>query len=264
MEVTQAEFARMCGVSKMAISKKVRAAKNALVVNSAGKLDTDNVINKAYLDRKTGAFSDQMAAAVAGLPAPDAPAVIQEAQPDQDPGQAPAPAPAPAPKVARPAGAVPRPGVILPEQLKRMTLGEMLAKFGNVDNAERYIKMLKDITLSDEKEFGLRCRRQDFIKKEFVTAKVFVFIDQLMNQLLDMPESVVDQIISLVLSDSSAAKAGIVSMLRDNLSRCITGAKDSILHEFAGLRAESAAGNAADALEQIQSQLEELRDGNGS
>ncbi len=255
----------MCGVSKMAISKKVHSAKNGLVVNSAGKIDTDNVINKAYLDRKTGAFSDQMAAAVAGLPSPDAPAVIQEqASPDPDPGQE----PAPAPKVGRPVGAAPaaapRPGVILPEQLKKMTLGEMLAKFGNVDNAERYIKMLKDITLSDEKEFGLRCRRQDFIKKEFVTAKVFVFIDQLMNQLLDLPESVVDQIISLVLSDSSAAKAGIVSMLRDNLSRCITGAKDSILHEFAGLRAESAAGNTTDALEQIQSQLEELRDGNGS
>lgn len=264
MEVSQAEFARMCGVSKMAISKKVRASKNGLVVNSAGKIDTDNIVNRDYLARHTGSFSDQMAAAAAGLPAPDAPAVIQEQQsPDPDQGQT----PAPASKVGRPASAAPvaaaRPGVILPEQLKKMTLGEMLAKFGNVDNAERYIKMLKDITLSDEKEFGLRCRRQDFIKKEFVTAKVFVFIDQLMNQLLDLPESVVDQIISLVLSENTAAKAGIVSMLRDNLSRCISGAKDNIIHEFAGLKSE-AGPNAADTLEQIQSQLEEIRSGNGS
>ncbi|MBR4158497.1 MAG: hypothetical protein IKT97_00360 [Spirochaetia bacterium] len=260
MEVSQAEFAKMCGVSRMAINKKVRSKYKPLVVNSAGLIDTDNIVNRDYLARKTGAFASQMAAAAAGLPVPECP--VPDPAPEPDPQAAAAPAQRPGrPPLAVPSAA-PRPGVILPDQLKRMTLGEILAKFGNVDNAEKYIKMLKDLTLADEKEFNTRIRRQDFIKKEFVTSKVFVFIDQLMNQLLDLPESVVDQIISLVLSDSSAAKPGIVLMLRDNLSRCISGAKDSILHEFAGLKSDSGP-NAAETLEQIQSQLEEMRNGNG-
>ena len=49
MEVSKADFARMAGVSKAAISKKSKNKR--LIVNSAGLLDTDNPINRMYLEK---------------------------------------------------------------------------------------------------------------------------------------------------------------------------------------------------------------------
>lgn len=50
MEVTLSEFARMAGVKPPAIFEKIK--KGNLVRNSAKKLDTDNPINRLYLQRK--------------------------------------------------------------------------------------------------------------------------------------------------------------------------------------------------------------------
>ena len=49
MEVTQSVFASMAGVNRASICVGIK--KKSLVMNSAGKLDTDNPVNRRYLDK---------------------------------------------------------------------------------------------------------------------------------------------------------------------------------------------------------------------
>ena len=49
MEVKQSEFARMCGVSAMAISLQIR--KGNLIKNENGKISTEEKSNKNYLSK---------------------------------------------------------------------------------------------------------------------------------------------------------------------------------------------------------------------
>ena len=58
MEVKPAEFARMCSVSKVAISSKIK--NGTLILNSGKKLDTDNPVNRAYLDKHQAKLKAQL------------------------------------------------------------------------------------------------------------------------------------------------------------------------------------------------------------
>jgi hypothetical protein len=57
-----------------------------------------------------------------------------------------------------------------------------------------------------------------------------------MNQLLDVPESICDQIIAIVNSKGDGCRNDIIHVISDNLTRCISGAKEHILSELAGLK----------------------------
>ena len=50
MEVTASDFARMCGLSPMAVSKRI--ANGTLIRNAARRIDTDNPVNRAFLETK--------------------------------------------------------------------------------------------------------------------------------------------------------------------------------------------------------------------
>ncbi len=50
MEVLPAEFARQAGVTRQSISAKIK--NGTLILNSAGKLDTENPVNAGYLNLK--------------------------------------------------------------------------------------------------------------------------------------------------------------------------------------------------------------------
>ena len=58
MEVTQSAFANMAGVNRASICIGIK--KKSLVMNSAGKLDTDNPVNRAYLDKHQNAQSPDL------------------------------------------------------------------------------------------------------------------------------------------------------------------------------------------------------------
>ncbi len=212
MEVTKAEFARMSNVSRAAITSKIK--NGTLVENRAGRLDTDNPVNRAYLDKKQD--KTQMSQTFN--------AAIQSA--------------------AVPSGSSPKKNVTAskepdtPQQLLDMTMREIVQHYGSMDGIERYVKVLRDMTSADEKMQRLQEKRQMLISRDFVIVRLFGFINQLSNKVLDVPESLADQVIAMVLSDKDNCRQKIVTYTRDVLSRAIGGSKQYIVSELNSLKAK--------------------------
>ena len=200
MEVSQAVFARMSGVTRAAINSKI--SKGTLVLNSAGKLDTDNPLNRAYLDSKQDALR-QPVTPVIGL----------------------------AQKVA-----IERQTGDTPKDMLDMTLRELVEKHGSVAGIDKYVRILRDLTTADEKNQRLQERRQQQIPKDFVITRLFGYLNQLSNNILDVPEAITDQLIALVQSNPENCRNKVITTVRDNLSRCIGGSKEALIKELNGLR----------------------------
>ena len=225
MEVKAAEFARMAGVSRMAISGKIK--NGTLILNSGGKLDTDNPLNRAYLDKHR---EKQKAA----LQAKELERTLNQATEEIQ---------------NSPATALPLPERNTKEDLKQvpaqnkaasmlnMTIGDLIKHYGDVKGIGDYAKILRDLTAADEREQKTQERRMLQIPKDFVVARLFSFVDQLMNKLLDVPEAVSDQVIALALSsDDGTRRQEVINVLSDNLTRCIAGCKEHIISELNGLK----------------------------
>ena len=218
MEVKAAEFARMAGVSRMAISGKIK--NGTLILNSGGKLDTDNPLNRAYLDK----HKEKQKAA------------LQAKELERTFNQA-------AEEIEKQPSATTFP---LPEQsqtqnkaaaMLNMTIGELIKHYGDVKGIGDYAKILRDLTAADEREQKTQERRMLQVSKDFVVARLFSFVDQLMNKLLDVPEAVSDQVIALALSsDEGTRRQEVINVLSDNLTRCIAGCKEHIISELNGLK----------------------------
>lgn len=238
MEVRPAEFARMAGVSRGAISQKISS--RTLIVNAAGFLDTDNPVNRSYLDKKQGRVTT----------------IIQQANHAVSSGR-------PVPPVRTP----PQPGATymapvaypeqngMPAELLQMTLRELFQKYGSFDGLERYVKVLKDLMTADEKSQRLEEKRQLQIPKDFVIARVFGFLNQLSNKILDAPDTMADQVIALVKADGDDCRAKVVLYMRDILSRSIGGAKEAVINELQSLKGKYDDDDRTD----IRDVLEELK-----
>ena len=99
-----------------------------------------------------------------------------------------------------------------------------------------YVKILRDLTTADEKTQRLQEKRQLQIPRDFVLTRIFGFLNQLTNSILDVPESITDQVIALVQSNPDNCRNKVITTVRDNLSRCIGGAKESVIKELNALR----------------------------
>lgn len=225
MEVKAAEFARMAGVSRMAISGKIK--NGTLVLNSGGKLDTDNPVNRAYLDRKREKQkailqAQELEKALATPPQEKIQNVPASLTPfvDEDLKEL---------KLRQPQKKA--------SNMLSMTIQELILAYGDVRGIADYAKILRDLTAADEREQKTQERRMLQIPKDFVISRLFSFTDQLMNKLLDVPEAVSDQVIALALSaDESSRRQDVINVLSDNLTRCIAGCKEHIISELNGLK----------------------------
>lgn len=223
MEVIAAEFARMAGVTDMAISKKISNGK--LIRNSGGKLDTDNILNRAYLDKKQKEAREKLEkkqrAAQANL-AGEIPA--QNSAPQARPGEA------LADKTLVISGAA--------GQAMNMTLRELIVRHGNLDNVEKYTKILRDLTTADDREQKIQERRLLQIPKDFVIGRIFGFLEELTNKLLDVPESISDQVLAVALADDGSSRQQVADIISAALTRCIAGSKEKILSELETLKSK--------------------------
>ena len=226
MEVIPAEFARMAGVTRAAIGGKVK--NGTLIINSAGMLDTDNPVNRAYLNKKQN-LQQQSCAMPSPVVTPAVASVglqqVQAALAKKD---------------------------NTPQQMLDMTLREIVAAYGSMDGVERYVKVLRDLTTADEKTQRLQEKRQMQIPRDFVVARLFGFINQLTNKILDVPDSLADQVIAFVQSDSENCRQKIINYTRDILSRAIGGSKEHIINELNSLKAKY------DDSENISQKIDEL------
>ena len=179
MEVNQAEFGRMAGVTRAAIGSKIK--NKTLISNSAGFLDTDNPLNRAYLDKKR--------AERRGIGSLTAASVSSNQNQTQKNSYQPT-----VPAFTN--------SNIPPSELLSLTVREIVQKFGSIDGVEKYAKILRDLTTADERTQRLQERRQEQIPKDFVVSRLFSFTNQMANKVLDAPESFADQVIALAQSVS--------------------------------------------------------------
>lgn len=202
----------MCGVSPSVISRKIK--NSTLVKNAAGLLDTDNPVNSRYAARRRLKSNQDALENTGG----NAERIMKSfsAMTDYE--------------IAERVG--------LPQKLLEMSIRELVITYKGMSGLETYIKMLKDLTAADEKDQRVQERRLQLVEKDFIVARVFQYLDALMNQILEYPESAVDNIISLVQAKGADARLDVSLALGQGLSKIIRGAKEQVIKELSGLRAK--------------------------
>jgi hypothetical protein len=226
MKLKPADFARQAGVTRQAVGAKIK--NSTLIMDAAGFLDTDHPVNSAYISgqgRKPRRTAASAGTGAAPLPGPAAP----PSQPVVIPGASPPPAFRDDEQISAAAGGV-------PAELLGLTLRELVIRYNGIMNLERQARVLRDITTANEKEMRIGERSMKLIEKDFVTSRIFVYIDLLMRQLMEYPESVMDAFVAKVLSEGQQCQGELVSMMRDGLGRIIAGAKDQVIKELNSLK----------------------------
>ena len=274
MLVSASQYARLCGVSAMAICKQIQAGQ-LVRVSGGKKLDTDEPVNRAYLEKKQAKMKAQlevkaMEAAANGGSSTPASADALASENEQKRGNTALTA-ASAAEEKNGANRNYSPELnssaeILKNQLSasphkshdmmKMTISELLRTFGSIDNIERFSKIQRDLSAADEREQRTQEKRMQQIPKDFVVQRVFGYVDELMNQLLDVPESVCDQVIAVSLAGGDKVRINVMHILSDNLTRCISGAKDHIVGELNGLKGKY--DRQEDAILEMQEKLSEI------
>lgn len=201
MEVTPAEFARQSFVSKQAVNGKIK--NKTLIVNSAGKLDTDNPVNRAYLNKHQAKVKNTKALASS----PDLDDFVSQNQ-------------------------------ITASSIQSMTFSEIIKNFGSMEGIDKFVKLQKDLVTIEEKDQRLQEKRLQQLPRDFVIARLFGFQQQQASRILDVPEAAADQLQAIVLANPSDSRQKIIDYLRDLLSRAIGGAKEHIINELQSLKAK--------------------------
>jgi len=250
MEVIPAQFARLAGVSRASISEKIK--NKTLIVNAAGMLDTENPLNAAYLSKhrqrqaKTDA-AEQIKAngaksftgeTFSGSGHPRTVAV----RPDDFSLMSVAGVPA--------------------RELLDMTLREIVLKYPGIEKIERYAKILKDTTMSAEREQRINERALTLIPKDFVISRLFAFLEGIIKQIVEFPEAVVDRIIALASTETETTRIEVIETLTNGLTQIIGGAKENIIAELNSLKNKYQKDlETHDQIEQIKDAIEEARNG---
>ena len=271
-------------MTRAAVSGKKNSG--TLIFNSAGKLDTDNPVNRAYIDRHQAKMKAQielrrMEAAIAsadgfgvsagvnaGLSAAlasqtDGGNFVAQAGGGSERGNATF---ADAPQGVKgrgdfssSEGTVAMAGAGKAHEMLSLPVGQLVRRFGSVDAIEKYSKILRDLSTADEREQKTQERRLLQVPKDFVVQRMFGYVDSLMNQLLDVPESVSDQVIAVALAGGDDVRVKVMRILSDNLTRCIAGAKEHIVGELDSLKNKYAKQDDI-ARELITSEIEKIRE----
>jgi hypothetical protein len=242
MEVKPAEFARQAGVSRASISDKIK--NKTLIVNAAGLLDTENPVNAAYLSKHRQKRQEAQAADY----------IKSKSFPGETFTGAGPPQPRPDDHALMQVAMLPA------RELLDMTLREIVIKYPGLDKIERYAKILKDTTMSAEREQRIQERALTLISKDFVVSRVFSFLEGLIKQIVEYPESAVDRIIALANMESETTRIDIVETMTSGLSLIISGAKNSIISDLNGLRSKYQKEiENHNAIEDLRDAIEEAR-----
>jgi hypothetical protein len=236
-EVIPAEFARMCGVAPSVISRKIK--NGTLIRNSAGMLDTENPVNSRYSARRR-IKSNQEALEDSGNNVEKVLKTVDFSAFDDY-------------EIEKHAG--------LPRKLLGMTIRELVVKFKGMEGMERYIKSLKDLTIAEAQDQKTQERRLQLVEKDFVISHVFAFNDFLLKQLLEFPESIVDEVVALVMSEGLDARASVRNLIVSGSVKIIKGSKAQILDNLSTLAVKyQKEDSLKERLERIEEKLEENSD----
>jgi hypothetical protein len=117
-----------------------------------------------------------------------------------------------------------------------LTIRELVMAHTGVQGIERYTKILRDLTATAEKEQRTKERGLKLIEKDFVTSRLFAFVDAICKQIIEYPESAMDAIIAKIMSEGPEARPSLVNMMQEALGRIIGETKSQIAKELASLK----------------------------
>ncbi|MDR0629572.1 MAG: hypothetical protein LBG24_08060 [Treponema sp.] len=117
-----------------------------------------------------------------------------------------------------------------------LTIRELVIGYAGIQGIERYARTLRDLTVTAEKEQRTKERGLKLIEKDFVTSRLFTFIDTVCKQIIEYPESAADAIIATVLSEGPESRPSLVNMMQEALGRIIAGSKNQIIKELTSLK----------------------------
>jgi hypothetical protein len=235
------EFARQAGVTKQAISAKIK--NQTLIIDAAGFLDTDNPINSAYIS-DPGRKAKKTALSVRAVPGAGSAAT---APPEETAtGKSPSAASIPATDAEIAAAAM-----VPAMELLNYTLRDVVMRFGGLYGLEKHIKALRELTATAEREQKMDERAMRLIPKDFVMSGVLAYLNYLNHQLIEYPEMAVDKIVPKIISDGPEARDEVILIMRDGISRIIAGAKDQAAKELNGLRGRHGQGEVPRPEEQV-------------
>ena len=248
----------MAGVSRASVCGKVK--NKTLIVDSGGMIDTDNPVNREYLEmHQQPATQTQTDTAPASADVSGG----EKAQGVYTLKIRPVPKRRAQGYAMTDSAAATAAGI--PEELLGLTIRELIARFGTVQNIEKYVKILRDLTAADEKDQRMRERRMAQIPKDFVTSQVFGLLEQMTNRLLDMPERIVDGLIALAATNDDSARQKIINSIRDNVSITISDTKNLIIKQLEVLKNkyDDNADTTANAIQDLKEQISELTEQGG-
>ena len=233
MEYKQADFCRAYNIEVSTVSKAIK--RGALVKNAAGLLDDEHTLNKVFL-AKYRVKSTNEALADDGK---NLERVVKKIDFESF-GEY---------ELAEHAG--------LPKQLLNMSIRDLVIKFKGMDGLERYIKMLRDLAAADEKDQKTQERRLQLVEKDFMIARVFQYLDDLMKRLLEWPTGAATGIIAIIMSKGEEAQLDVIHELEKEVSNIIKDAKQQVIKELSGLRAKY---QEDDKIDEIKAAIEEVID----
>lgn len=245
MEVLPAEFARQAGVTRQSIGAKIK--NGTLILNSAGKLDTENPVNAGYLNMKRQQNDAERItnAGISGIKGNGASKI-------------------PAPAVHNYTDAMSAQAIGVPAELLGLTLKELVLRYGGILPLEKHAKVLKILTESAEKDLRMKERRLTLIDKDFVISRLFQYVDNLMIQFLEYPEGAADDLVARVLAEREAARQTVIETMKRGFSKIIAGAKEHVINELNGLKhkyhEDDASLTLSDLKREIKNELEAERD----
>ena len=243
MEVLPAEFARQAGVTRQSIFAKIK--KGTLIQNSAGKLDTENPVNAGYLSAKRRRWEE--------IQATTNTIIAKEKSDIQSKGLY--------KNFSDPVAAS---AIGVPAELLDLTLKELVMRYSGILPLEKHAKILKILVESAEKEQRIKERRLTLVDKDFVVSRIFQYVDNLMIQILEYPESTADDIVARVLADKETARHTVVETMKTGLSKIIANAKEQVINELNGLKhkyhEDDTAFTLAELKQEIKNDLEAEKD----
>ena len=245
MEVLPAEFARQAGVTRQSISAKIK--NGTLILNSAGKLDTENPVNAGYLNMKrqqndAERITNAGISSIKGNGASKTPIPAVHNYTDEISAQA----------------------IGVPAELLGLTLKELVLRYGGILPLEKHAKVLKILTESAEKDLRMKERRLTLIDKDFVISRLFQYVDNLMIQFLEYPEGAADDLVARVLAERDASRQAVIETMKRGFSKIIAGAKEHVINELNGLKHKyhdnTASLTLSELKQEIKSELEAEND----
>jgi hypothetical protein len=222
LEIKPAQFAKMAGVTRQNISEKIK--QKTLIVNAAGHIDTDHPVNAAYLSercRKERDSAEVNQRKKQETRTQNSVTTDSVNWSDED--------------IAIAAG--------VPEELLNLTLRQVVMRYNGLVSLEKHAKILRDLMVAAEKELKMQERSLAFIKKDFVTSRIFQFINVLMKQLLEYPDSEADEIIAVAKSQDENARSHIIARMKEGLGKVIAGSKEHIISELESLKEKYSVNN---------------------